>query len=132
MKKILKVFILDDSREVSKRLVNMLLELDDVEIVGQAKSSEKAKEMIQELNPHAVILDSRLPDENGIEVLKEIKKFNTDMKVIIFSNHSFPQYREKCLTLGADFYFDKATEFEKVPRTIAQWAHEYSQTELRQ
>ncbi|MFQ5444341.1 MAG: response regulator transcription factor [Nitrospinales bacterium] len=132
MKKILKVFILDDSREVSERLVNMLLELDDVEIVGQAESSEKARAMIGEMNPHAVILDTRLPDESGIEVLREIKKFNSDTKVIIFSNHSFPQYREKCLTLGADCYFDKATEFEKVPWMIAKWAHEYSQTEIRQ
>lgn len=132
MKKLFRVLILDDSREVSERLLNMFLELDGVEIVGQAESSAIALAMIRELNPHAVVLDTKLPDETGIEVLKQIKKFNTDMKVIIFSKHFLPQYREKCLALGADFYFDKATEFGKVPRMIAQWAHEYSQIEMRQ
>ena len=128
MKKLFRVLILDDSREVSERLANMLLELDGIEIVGQAENSKTAMAMNRELNPHAVVLDTRLPDETGIEVLKEIKKLNFDTKVIIFSNHSFPQYREKCLALGADFYFDKSTEFEKVPQTITKWVHEYCQS----
>ncbi|HAX46040.1 MAG TPA: response regulator [Nitrospina sp.] len=131
MKKLFRVLILDDSREVSERLANMLLELDGIEIVGQAENSKTAMAMNRELNPHAVVLDTRLPDETGIEVLKEIKKLNFDTKVIIFSNHSFPQYREKCLALGADFYFDKATEFEQVSRTIAQWVFGYSGTEMK-
>ncbi len=109
----------------------MLVELDGIEVVGQAENSKTAMAMNRELNPHAVVLDTRLPDETGIEVLKEIKKFNFDTKVIIFSNHSFPQYREKCLALGADFYFDKATEFEQVSRTIAQWGFGYSGTEMK-
>ncbi|MDP7552176.1 MAG: response regulator transcription factor [Nitrospinaceae bacterium] len=130
MKKRLKVFILDDSQEVSKRLVNMLSELDGTEVVGMAENSEEAWRTIRKLQPHAVILDSSLPTVGRIEtLLKEIKKLQPETKVIIFSHHSSPRYREKCMDLGADFYFDKATEFEKVPQTITQWAYEYSQTE---
>ena len=108
----------------------MLSELDGTEVVGMAENSEEAWRTIRKLQPHAVILDSSLPTVGRIEtLLKEIKKLQPETKVIIFSHHSSPRYREKCMDLGADFYFDKSTEFEKVPQTITQWAYEYSQTE---
>ncbi len=122
-----KVFIVEDSAEMSQRLITMLAELDDVEVVGQAKRSREAKELIPRLNPHAVVLDARLPDENGIELLKEIKKVISDLKVIIFSNETYSKFREKCLATGADFFFNKSTEFEMVPKTISRWAHEFSE-----
>jgi DNA-binding NarL/FixJ family response regulator len=130
MKNKFKVFIVEDSMEISQRLKTMLTELDGIEVVGQAVRSREAGELIPKLNPHAVILDGRLPDENGIELLKKIKKNNVALKVIIFSNETYNKYREKCLAMGADFYFNKATEFEMVPKTITSWAQEFFRAEL--
>ena len=66
-----------------------------------------------------MILDVRLPRGNGVEVLQNIKKDRPNTKVIILTN--YPEYRGKCIELGADYFFDKLTEFEKVTEVVKQW-----------
>jgi DNA-binding NarL/FixJ family response regulator len=65
------------------------------------------------LHPDAVILDIQMPKENGISVLKKIKKDRPATIVIIFTSYPFEQYRKRCVDLGADFFFDKSMEPEK-------------------
>ena len=40
------------------------------------------------------------------------------MKVIVLTNYAYPQYREKCMAFGADFFFDKSTEFDEAIEVI--------------
>ncbi len=110
----MRLFIADDSEILRVRLVDMLSEIEGIEIIGQAQESLDAIESIQKLNPHVVILDIRMPQVNGIKVLEAIKKDDQSPTVIIFTNYPYPQYRKRCMDLGADFFFDKSTEFEKV------------------
>jgi DNA-binding NarL/FixJ family response regulator len=120
----MRVFIADDSEILRVRLVKMLSEIEGVEIVGQAQESLEAIEFIQEFNPQIVILDIRIPPTNGIEVLEAIKKDDESPKVIMFTNYPYPQYREKCMGLGADYFFDKSTEFEKLVDTVKYLTHD--------
>jgi DNA-binding NarL/FixJ family response regulator len=113
-KKIVKVFIVDDSAFIRERLRIMLLELKDIEVIGQANNPQEAIKAIPKLKPDVVILDIRMPGGNGIDVLKNIKKDRDSPLVIMFTNYPYPQYRKKCKDAGADFFFDKSTEFEKV------------------
>ncbi len=124
----MRLFIADDSEILRVRLVDMLSEIEGIEIIGQAQNSLDAVELIEKLNPHVVILDIRMPQENGIKVLKAIKKDNHHIKVIIFTNYPYPQYRKRCMDLGADFFFDKSTEFEKLVDTVKYLTHDFSQT----
>ncbi len=124
----MRLFIADDSEILRVRLVDMLSEIEGIEIIGQAQNSLDAMELIEKLNPHVVILDIRMPQENGIKVLKAIKKNNHHLKVIIFTNYPYPQYRKRCMDLGADFFFDKSTEFEKLIDTVKYLTHDCSQT----
>jgi DNA-binding NarL/FixJ family response regulator len=110
----MKVFIADDSALMRERLVAMLSELPGLDIVGQARNGVEALDSIQKLTPDAVILDIRMPGRNGIDVLKQIKEDETPPLVIMLTNYPYPQYRDKCLKAGADFFFDKATDFEKL------------------
>ncbi len=114
----MRILIADDSELLRVRLVDMLSEIEGIEIIGQAQNSLDAIESIERLNPHVVILDARMPQGNGIKVLEEIKKNLQSPKVIIFSNYPYPQYRKRCMELGADFFFDKSTEFEKLVDTV--------------
>ncbi|MCK4352836.1 response regulator transcription factor [candidate division WOR-3 bacterium] len=116
----MKVFIVDDSKLVRERLITMLSELVEIEIVGQAQDVLEAEKSIQELCPNVVVLDIRLPKGNGIGVLKNIKKYKPAPIVIMLTNYPYPQYRKKCLTAGADFFFEKSTEFEKVTEVLKQ------------
>jgi len=110
----MKVFIVDDSEVVCERLTAMLSELPGIEIVGQAQDAAKAISSVRKLQPDAAILDIRLPASNGIEVFKTIKKGNSAPMTIILTNYPYDQYRKKCMEAGADFFFDKTTEFDRL------------------
>ena len=120
----IKVFIVDDSKLVSDRLIVMISELPGIEVVGQAKNAQEAIDSIQKLKPEAVILDIRMPGGNGFDVLEKIKKDKSDTLVIMLTNYPYPQYREKCMNAGADFFFDKSTEFHKVIEVLKQVVQE--------
>lgn len=110
----MKVFIADDSSIVCERLTSMISDLRGMEIVGCTANAIEAARKIRELKPDAVILDIRMLGGNGIDVLSTIKKQKGSPLVIILTNYPYPQYREKCERLGADFFFDKSADFEKV------------------
>ncbi|NNJ51920.1 MAG: response regulator transcription factor [Ignavibacteriaceae bacterium] len=114
----LRVVIVDDSNLVRERLVKMLGAVPNLEIVGEAANSQNALEVFRDQKPHVVIVDIKIPGENGIEVLKKIKKINQAVIVIIITNYPFTQYRTKCLENGADYFFDKSNEYSEVIRTI--------------
>jgi DNA-binding NarL/FixJ family response regulator len=124
----MRLFIADDSEILRVRLVDMLSEIEGIEIIGQAQNSLDAIESIQKLNPHVVILDIQMPQVNGIKVLEAIKKDDESPTVIIFTNYPYPQYRKRCMDLGADFFFDKSTEFEKLVDTVKYLTHDCFQT----
>jgi len=98
----------------------MLSEFKEIDIVGQTGYAQEAIELIKELIPDVVILDIRLPDGNGINLLEMIKKDNICTKVIIFTNYPYFQYRKRCLDAGAEFFFYKAAEFENLVEALKQ------------
>lgn len=108
------VFIVDDSKAIRERLAKMLSEIDGVKVIGEAGNAAEAIKGIRTLKPKVVILDIQMPDGNGIEVLKIIKQERPAPLVMMMTNHSSAQYREKCLKLGADYFLDKARDFEKL------------------
>jgi len=122
----MKVLIVDDSAIVRERLKAMLSEITELENVSQARDSLEAISSFQKLNPEVVILDIRMPGGSGIDVLQEIKKSNQPPVVIVLTNYSYSQYRRKCLDAGADFFFDKSTEFDKVTEVLNQLSQNQS------
>lgn len=120
----IKVFITDDSLIVREHLVTLLDELAGVEIVGQAGNVAEAISGIRSLRPDVVILDIRLPDGSGIDVLQNVKQDQPAPVVIILTNYPYPGYRQRCLSAGADFFLDKSTEFDQLPRLFEQLKQE--------
>jgi len=116
----IKIFIADDSSVVRERLVTMLSEIEGHEITGVAQDGIEAIERIQELKPDVLILDIRMPLRSGVDVLRTVKQIDPAPKVIILTNYPYPQYRKRCMEEGADFFFDKSTEFEKVLEVFRQ------------
>jgi DNA-binding NarL/FixJ family response regulator len=108
------VFIVDDSKAIRERLAKMLSEIDGIKVIGEARNAAEAVTGIRNLKPKVVILDIQMPDGNGIEVLKIIKQERPAPLVLMMTNHSSAHYREKCLKLGADYFLDKARDFEKL------------------
>jgi DNA-binding NarL/FixJ family response regulator len=128
----MKVFVVDDSHLVRERIIEMISELQGVEISGQAERAKEAVASIQKLKPDVVVLDIRLPGGNGIEVLKEIKKDKSAPIIIILTNYPYPQYKKKCKEAGADFFFDKSTEFHKIIQVLKKLIQESGTQGVRQ
>ena len=110
----MKILIADDSTVVRDRLVTLLTDVNGIEVVGQAKDATEARDLAEELRPDVAILDLRMPKGGGADVLREIKKLNPTPKVIILTNYPHAENRKKCIDRGADYFFDKSTEFKKV------------------
>ena len=118
----MKVLIVDDSKIVCNGLQQMLTNIADVEIVGQAHNAQDAIQSISEAKPDVVILDIRMPGKSGIEVLKDIRDKKLPIRVIMLTNYPYPQYRKKCEELGADYFFDKVKEIEESLKVIKELA----------
>jgi len=118
----MKVLIVDDSKIVCNGLQKMLTGIPGVKISGQAHNGKDAITSVTELKPDVVILDIRLPDLSGIDVLIDIREKNLPTRVIMLTNYPYPQYRKKCEELGADYFFDKVTEIDEIPNLIKELA----------
>ena len=120
----MKVLIVDDSILLRERLTAMISELPGIEVIGQAESAEKAINSIRILKPDVTILDIRMPGGNGFEVLENIKKDKWHPLMIVLTSYPYPQYKKKCLDSGADYFFDKSTEFQKVIEVLKKFIKE--------
>jgi len=116
----MKILIADGSEIMRERLKVMLSDITELKNISQAEDVLEAITSFQKLNPEVVILDIRMPGGSGIDVLREIKKGNQPPLVIVLTNYPYPQYRRKCIEAGADFFFDKSTEFDKVTEVLKQ------------
>ena len=108
------IFIVDDSKALRDRLVSMLSEVEGIEVVGQAGSAAEAISGIRRLRPRAVVLYIQMPGGSGIEVLRTIKREAPPTIVVMLTNHTLAQYREKCMELGADYFLDKTRDLDKL------------------
>jgi len=119
----MRVLIADDSEVFVQRLVQALGEISGVEIVGRARTGAEALQALRDLDPEVVILDIRMPDGTGIDVLEGMRKEKLATITIVLTNFAFPQYRRKCLQLGARFFFDKSAEFAEVREALSGLIH---------
>lgn len=109
----LRVLIADNSPQVLKRLGSMITECQGVQLVGEVQSGGAALESFKQLQPDVVILDVRMPG-GGLPLLQQIRAQCLPATVIFISAYAYPQTCAAYLGAGADYFFDKASEFEQV------------------
>ena len=128
----MNVFIADDSSILRERLVAMLTEIPLVNIVGTAQDGVESTERILKIRPELAVLDIRMPKRNGIHVLRAVKLARPETQIIMLTNYPYPQYQKKCLDEGAEYFFNKYTDFEKVVEVIADLASQMEDRTNRQ
>jgi len=120
----LRVVIVEDSAIIRARLAETLSEIPNLEIIGQTESEAGALSLLTDKKWDAVVLDLQLKEGTGLGVLKKLRQQGRPVHttVIVFTNYSFPQYRDRSLSFGADFFFDKAREFHRVRDVLEELA----------
>lgn len=108
------VLIVEDSAIVRERLADLIEPVSDTRIVGEAADGLQARELFQQHRPDAVVLDLQLPGISGLELLEQFKREHPDCVVMVLTTYAVKEFRERCTSLGADHFFDKSREFERV------------------
>lgn len=111
-----KVLLVDDEREyvltLSERLMSRNVGSHAV-FTGQA-----ALDLIGDDQPDVMVLDLKMPGIDGIAVLKQTKKNNPNIEVIILTGHGSEADKKACMNLGAFAYLQKPTDIDKLSSTI--------------
>jgi DNA-binding NarL/FixJ family response regulator len=110
----MKIVIADDSSLMRDRIKSLLNSFNTIFEVYEAKNGLEALQLIMEKEPDLAILDIRMPEMNGIEVLKEIRELKMKVKACIITNYPYPQYKRKCFEAGADYFLSKTEDFEDI------------------
>jgi len=119
----MKIIIADDSKLLRDRIKLLFSSYENLSIVGEAETGTEALQLIRETDPDLAIIDIRMPELNGIEVLKKIRESGPRPKICMLTNYPYKQYRDRCLTEGADYFFDKNQNIEQLTELITSLAN---------
>ncbi len=115
----IKILIVDDHAIVRDGLKRIINETSGMEVVDEAENGQIALEKIwNKIDIDIVILDISMPGRSGLDVLKEIKNFNSSIPVLMLSMHAEDQYALRTLKAGASGYVTKEVASTKLVDAI--------------
>jgi two-component system, chemotaxis family, protein-glutamate methylesterase/glutaminase len=117
----IRVLIVDDSVVIRRLVTQALSEDPGIEVVGAAANGVIALQRIPQVNPDVITLDVEMPEMDGIETLRQIRKVYANIRVIMFSTltQRGATATIDALMLGADDYVTKAANVGKVSESLA-------------
>jgi DNA-binding NarL/FixJ family response regulator len=116
------VLIADDHAIVRQGLKQILSETDDLVVAGEADDGVEALQLARSCQWDAFLLDVSMPNRNGIDTLKQLKKEFPKLPVLILSMHPEEQYAIRALKAGASGYLTKQSAPEQLVTAIRQVA----------
>ena len=109
-----KILVAEDNKEIAKRLVALISTVGNITIIGPAQDGAEAIRLFQSHTPDVAILDLQMPYFSGLEVLKTIRKENTECIVCILTGTIEPSIRDRCLSAGASYFMSKIMDFGRI------------------
>jgi two-component system response regulator NreC len=114
----ISVLLVEDHHVVRKGISYLLSLEEDIDIVGEAEDGNEGIKMAKELCPDVVIMDITMPNLNGIDAIKQIKKSIPETKIMIMTMHTREQYIRQALREGASGYLLKESTPEELVNAI--------------
>jgi DNA-binding NarL/FixJ family response regulator len=118
MKKDIQILLVDDHQVVRDGLQHMLGREEDMEIVGQSGSSEEALSQLEKVSPNVVLMDIKMPGEDGIEVTRRLLEKKPSCKVIMLT--LYDEYLAEAMEAGAMGYLLKDIKRAELVQAIRQ------------
>jgi CheY-like chemotaxis protein len=125
----LRVLIVEDSKRLREQLGESICSPGRIEVVGYAETEAEALEILAQAPCDAIVLDLQLRQGNGLAVLKALRASPSgqSVTVIVLTNFAFPHFRDRSLKLGANYFFDKAREYDRVRDVLEELVARESQ-----
>jgi DNA-binding NarL/FixJ family response regulator len=120
MNKSIRIVIADDHVLLRDGVKSLLINQLGADIVGEASDGERAIQIILDTVPDIALLDLNMPIKNGIQVIKEVKEVNPNIKCMILSMHEDPEYIIKSVQAGAMSYLLKNADHSEIIMAVKQ------------
>ena len=117
---IIRVLIADDHAIVREGLKQILADTKDIVVAAEAENGLEAVKLCRKNECQVMLLDISMPDRNGIEVLKQVKKETPKLSVLMLSMHREDQYAIRALKAGAAGYLNKQSAPKELVNAIRQ------------
>jgi DNA-binding NarL/FixJ family response regulator len=114
-----RVLLVEDSPEMRTRVVALLSEIENVEVAWSAENVAEALEALAHLHVHAAVVDLRLPDGSGLDVVAAIRASLRDVVTVVMTAFESPELERKCLHAGADYFLSKSLLAGALPEIFA-------------
>ena len=114
----IRVLVADDHDLVRMGIVRMLEDVEDIEVIGEAKSGEEAIEMARNLPINLILMDVKMPGVGGLEATRKILTRDNTIRVIAVSAMSEDLFPERLMKLGASGYITKDADFKEMVYAI--------------
>ena len=118
MKKPIRILLADDHTIVRQGMARLLEEQQDLKIVGEAINGQAVIDKALELEPDIIIMDIAMPQLNGIEAAKRVRKSLPHCKILILSMYSHEHYIHQLLETGISGYLLKDSSGQDIIRAI--------------
>ena len=125
----IRVVLADDHVFVRDGIKSLLENEVNIEVVGEATDGIEALKVVETTRPDLLILDIRMPNMTGIEVVEKLRSQNYPVKIVMLSMHESEEYVLKSIKTGADGYLLKGSskeEFLKAVHTVANGGKYFS------
>lgn len=125
----IRIVLADDHVLVRDGIKSLLEEQPDMEVVAEASDGKEAIDILEKDLPDLLIVDIRMPEMNGIEVVKKIRDNKWDVKTLVLSMHDSEEYVVQSVQAGADGYLLKGSskdEFLKALHKVASGGKYFS------
>lgn len=114
----IKILLVDDHEIVRYGLRGLIEEQSDMEVVGEAENGRHAINLARQLKPDIVIMDISMPDMNGFEATRQIRREIPNTKIIVLSMHHRRQFVIDMLNAGVSGYLLKTKVHDDLIRAI--------------
>jgi|SRR5215831_18624236 len=114
----LQVLLVEDSLPTAERLCELIESTGYPVVISHVETEKEAMARINHSVPDIVVLDLRLKQGSGFNVLRKIAPIQPKPFVIVMTNYALPSFRDYALLTGADRFLDKSLDIEHLPKII--------------